>query len=94
METEMIVAEMGLKSWQCDVRFGTCNRLVKLLLGSGLQACLHASRVDSTGLFRQQELKGSEGRQGSAAGKGEGSQPLAAAAMATVSRALVFLCGI
>lgn len=94
METQMMVAEMGLKYWRYDVRDGTFNRLVKLLLGSGLRACLHASRVDCTGPFRQQELKGSKGRQGSAAGKGEGTQPLAAAAMATVSRALVFLCGI
>ena len=36
----------------------------------GLQPCLHAVRVDSRGLFREQELKVPEGRQGSHAGQG------------------------
>lgn len=51
METQMVVAKIGLKSWQYDVRDGTFKNLIKLRLVSGLQAHLHVARVDSTGLF-------------------------------------------
>ena len=57
----------------------------------GLQPCLHAVRVDSRGLFREQELKVPEGRQGSHAGQGGRLSALPAPAMTTVSRGVAFL---
>lgn len=86
---------MGFKPFQVNVRDRTFNHMVKLLTEKWAPAMFACSQggqhrpfqgAGAEGLSRQ---AGQPSRQ-----KGEGRQPLAAAAMTTVSRGVAFLWGI